>query len=113
VHHSDLTAKPTLAGEPWQDYTRFPPSQGFCSFLSNNNKKTLTTLCGVSEQSRTQAQTAVTAAIGAISLHPLCTARAIVADFKGNQILQVSKNENNKRHQGSQIPLVITGDYLK
>lgn len=37
----------------------------------------------------------------------------ITADFKGNQILQVPKNENNKRHRGRQIPLEIIGDYPK
>lgn len=36
-----------------------------------------------------------------------------MADFKGNQMLQVPKNETNKRHQGRQIPLEIIGDYLK
>lgn len=36
-----------------------------------------------------------------------------MAGFKGNQILQVPKNENNKTHEGSQIPLDITGNYQK
>lgn len=55
----------------------------------------------------------VTAVIRIIVLHPFCTVSTIMADFKDNQILQVSKNENNKRHQGRQIPLEIIADYLK
>ncbi|KAJ7414620.1 hypothetical protein WISP_83392 [Willisornis vidua] len=67
---------------------------------------------GVSAEEKARAQLrAATAVSRIIALHSFCTVNTITADFKGNQIQQVPKKENNKRHQGRQIPLEITGDY--